>query len=93
MRRLFEATADLGVPRIHFGVGTGSILDLMREAGGEVIGVDWRTPLPQAWQRVGEGVGVQGNLDPVLLFAPERLLRERVGEILDLRQRPERTHL
>jgi len=83
MRRLFAQTADLGVPRIHFGVGAGHLLPLMREAGGEVIGVDWRVPLPVAWEQVGEGVGLQGNLDPVLLFSPEETLKARVGAILE----------
>ncbi len=83
MRRLFAETADLGVPRIHFGVGAGHLLPWMREAGGEVIGVDWRVPLADAWERVGDGVAVQGNLDPVLLLAPDHVLKARVEEILD----------
>src|SRR4029077_19213718 len=55
---------------IHFGVGTGSILAELREAGGDVIGVDWRTPLDEAWDRIGTGRAVQGNLDPTLLLGP-----------------------
>jgi uroporphyrinogen decarboxylase len=59
-----------GVPTIHFGVGTGSILADLRDAGGDVIGADWRTPLDEAWQRIGAGRAVQGNLDPTLLLGP-----------------------
>ena len=69
-RRLFEAISHHDVPTIHFGVGTGSILPELREAGGSVIGVDWRTPIDEAWQRIGEDRAVQGNLDPTLLLGP-----------------------
>jgi uroporphyrinogen decarboxylase len=74
--------ADLGVPRIHFGVGTGSLLPLMAEAGADVVGVDWRTPLAEAIPRVG-GRAVQGNLDPTLVFAPTEVLTRRAAEIID----------
>ncbi len=70
MRRLFEGLSDLGIPTIHFGVGTGELLALMHRAGGDVIGVDWRTPLDVAWDRVGPDAAVQGNLDPAVLSAP-----------------------
>jgi uroporphyrinogen decarboxylase len=71
-RYIFEATAHLGVPRIHFGVGTGELLGLMAAAGADVIGVDWRVPLNIAAERVsGHGVtALQGNLDPVVCLAP-----------------------
>ncbi|MFO7173079.1 MAG: uroporphyrinogen decarboxylase [Bacillota bacterium] len=82
MQRLFAGLRDLGVPVIHFGVGTGSLLELMREAGGDVIGVDWRVPLDQAWERVGHDRAVQGNLDPALLLAPPEVLAERTRGIL-----------
>lgn len=82
MQRLFAETADLGVPRIHFGVNTLGLLPLMRAAGGEVIGVDWRVDLAAAWDLLGPDVAVQGNLDPALLFAPEDVLRQRVQDIL-----------
>jgi uroporphyrinogen decarboxylase len=72
-----------GVPLIHFGTGTGNLLELMREAGGDVIGLDWRVELDQAWARLGYGVGVQGNLDPVVLFADIPEIRRRVRAILD----------
>jgi uroporphyrinogen decarboxylase len=70
MRRLFDGLRDLAIPTIHFGVGTGELLRLMRQAGGDVIGVDWRTPLDVAWDRVGPDAAVQGNLDPAVLSAP-----------------------
>ena len=60
------------VPVIHFGTVTGNLLELMREAGGDVIGLDWRVDLAQAWARLGHDVAVQGNLDPVALFASHR---------------------
>ena len=71
-----------GVPVIHFGADTGGLLELMREAGGDVIGVDWRIDLASAWRRIGHGVGVQGNLDPVALFGPKSEIRRRVQSIL-----------
>ena len=71
-----------GVPVIHFGTGTATLLSLMREAGGDVIGLDWRVPLDVGWNTVGHDVGVQGNLDPALLLAKPTLFRERVKDIL-----------
>ena len=71
-----------GVPVIHFGTGTATLLPLMREAGGDVIGLDWRVPLDAGWTAVGHDVGVQGNLDPALLLAKPALFRERVKDIL-----------
>jgi uroporphyrinogen decarboxylase len=69
-RKVFAAVADFGVPRIHFGVGTGELLSLMASAGADVVGVDWRVPLDEAARRVGPGKALQGNLDPSVLFAP-----------------------
>ena len=69
-RPIFERLAPFRVPTIHFGVGTGSILAELREAGGDVIGADWRTPLDEAWQRIGLDRAIQGNLDPTLLLGP-----------------------
>jgi uroporphyrinogen decarboxylase len=69
-RRIFDAIRARGVPAIHFGVGTGAILEELREAGGTVIGIDWRTPLDKAWERIGSDRAVQGNLDPTVLLAP-----------------------
>ena len=70
------------MPLIHFGTGTGHLLALQREAGGDVIGVDWRTPLDEGWRLAGEDVAVQGNLDPTLLFAPRERLLARVDDVL-----------
>ncbi|MEO7268039.1 MAG: uroporphyrinogen decarboxylase [Knoellia sp.] len=77
------AVADLGVPRIHFGVGTGELLELMGEAGAEVVGVDFRVSLTDAVARIGDGYAVQGNLDPALLGAPWEVLEARVRAIVD----------
>ena len=70
------------IPLIHFGTGTGMLLELMREAGGSVIGLDFHVELDEAWRRVGYDVGVQGNLDPSLLFADHPLIRLRAERIL-----------
>ena len=71
-----------GVPVIHFGTNTGSLLEAQRDAGGTVIGVDWRTPLGQAWRRVGPDRAVQGNLDPLLLCAPREVAERRARAVL-----------
>ncbi|UCF18978.1 MAG: uroporphyrinogen decarboxylase, partial [Gemmatimonadota bacterium] len=81
-RWVLEGLADYDVPRIHFGTNTTTLLEDMKEAGGEVIGVDWRLPLEQARRIIGAGFAVQGNLDPVLLMAPRDLLVERVKATL-----------
>ena len=81
-RRLFAGIADLAVPRIHFGVGTGELLELLADAGPDVVGVDWRVPLDQARERLGPGVAVQGNLDPARCLAPWELAAEGVTEVL-----------
>lgn len=80
--RVLERAGRLGVPRIHFGVGTGSLLGLMGEAGADVVGVDWRTPLEQAIPLVG-GRAVQGNLDPTLVFAPTEVMLARTAEVIE----------
>jgi len=77
------AVADLDVPRIHFGVGTGELLAAMGEAGAEVVGVDFRIPLEEAVRRTGGRYAVQGNLDPALLFAPWEPLAQAVDEVLE----------
>jgi uroporphyrinogen decarboxylase len=82
VRRIFDALADLDVPKIHFGTGTGHLLAIQREAGGTVIGVDWRTPLDEGWRLAGDDVAVQGNLDPTLLFGPRERLLARVDDVL-----------
>jgi uroporphyrinogen decarboxylase len=80
--RVLAAAGELGVPRIHFGVGTGSLLGLMGEAGADVVGVDWRMPLADAIPLVGDRV-VQGNLDPTLVFAPTDVMTARAAEIIE----------
>src|SRR5574341_1086539 len=82
VRLIFEGLKREQVPMIHFGTGTAALLSLMREAGGDVIGVDWRIPLDEAWNKVGADVAVQGNLDPVALFAPLHEIERRVEDIL-----------
>ncbi|WP_258572156.1 uroporphyrinogen decarboxylase [Actinomadura parmotrematis] len=82
-RRILAEIADLGVPRIHFGVGTGELLGLMGEAGADVVGVDWRVPLDEAARRVDPGKALQGNLDPAVLFAPWDVVQRRAKDVLD----------
>ncbi len=79
--RVLGAVADAGVPRIHFGVGTGELLGAMAEAGADVVGVDWRVPLSEAARRTGRPV--QGNLDPAVLFADRAAIEAEVRRILD----------
>ncbi len=71
------------VPIIHFGTGTAGMLELIKEAGGEVIGLDWRIPLGEAWRRLGDDVAIQGNLDPITLLADWDALRQRAQYVLD----------
>ena len=82
MRRLFTLL-DPAVPAIHFGTDTGSLLTRQRDAGGSVIGLDWRVNLDEAWDLLGPGVAVQGNLDPAVLFAPIPEIRRQAARILD----------
>ncbi len=83
VRTIFASLADLGLPLIHFGTGTTAILTAQRDAGGTVIGVDWREPIGEAWARIGHDRAVQGNLDPLTLFAPLDVLKSRVDDVLD----------
>ena len=83
VRRLFAGLGDLDVPLIHSGVGTGELLPLMRDAGGDVIGVDHRVPLDRAWDRVGRDRAVQGNLDPAALLAPWEIVEREAVAVLD----------
>ncbi|NIN73105.1 MAG: uroporphyrinogen decarboxylase [Gemmatimonadetes bacterium] len=80
---VLEGLAEYGVPRIHFGTNTATLLETMKEAGGEVIGVDWRLPIERAREIIGPDFAVQGNLDPVTLMAPRELLVARVQSILE----------
>jgi uroporphyrinogen decarboxylase len=79
---LFREVRESGVPAIHFGTGTATILPLMREAGGEVLAVDWRLPLDEAWARAGAKVALQGNLDPGALLAPLAVIEVKTRDIL-----------
>nr|WP_241562602.1 uroporphyrinogen decarboxylase [Streptomyces hoynatensis] len=81
--KVFAAVAGTGVPRIHFGVGTGELLGLLGEAGADVVGVDWRVPLDEAARRVGPGKALQGNLDPAVLFAPRTAVEAQARRVLD----------
>ncbi|MFD4724864.1 uroporphyrinogen decarboxylase [Streptomyces seoulensis] len=81
--KVFDAVAGYGVPRIHFGVGTGELLKLMGDAGADVVGVDWRVPLDEAARRVGPGKALQGNLDPTVLFTDRRTVEAKAQEVLD----------
>ena len=81
-KRIFDGLADLDVPRIHFGVGTGELLPSLAAAGADVVGVDWRVPLDVAWERVGPGKAVQGNLDPAYLGAPWDVVASEARDVL-----------
>ena len=81
-RKVLEGLADLGVPRIHFGVGTGELLADMAAAGADVVGVDWRVPLSVARRRVGERPALQGNLDPAICLAPWEVVQRECRSVL-----------
>lgn len=81
-RRIFEALKPAGIPFIHFGTNTATLLPLMKHDGGSVIGIDWHVPLDEAWKIVGHDLGVQGNLDPAVLFAPAEYIRTRIADVL-----------
>ena len=81
-RAIFEATASLGVPRVHFGTGTAALLESIAATGADVVSLDWRVPLDAGWRRVGFERGIQGNLDPAVLLGPSELVRRRAREVL-----------
>ena len=81
-KKVLDAAHATGVPVINFGTGTATLLPLMRQAGGDVIGLDWRVPLDQGWQTIGHDRAVQGNLDPVALFAPIPEMKKRIHDVL-----------
>jgi uroporphyrinogen decarboxylase len=81
-KRLVRSVQQMGVPVIYFGVETAGLLGEMASTGADVIGLDWRQPLDEGWRAVGHGHAVQGNLDPITLFAPLDVLEQRVHEIL-----------
>ncbi|MGH9900458.1 MAG: uroporphyrinogen decarboxylase [Pyrinomonadaceae bacterium] len=76
-------TVTPGVPVIHFGTGTAALLELMREAGGEVVGLDWRVRLDEAWRRLGDDMAVMGNLDPLVLFSDKKTVRAHARRVLE----------
>ncbi len=80
---LVQRIRSMGVPVIYFGVETASLLPAMSETGADVVGLDWRVPLEAGWNSVGAGCAVQGNLDPIALFAPEDVLKQKVRDVLD----------
>ena len=81
-RRIFAALAPTGVPAIHFGVNTATLLHLMKDEGAAAIGVDWRTPLDDAWAIIGDSLAIQGNLDPAVLFGTPDTIAREVGDVL-----------
>jgi uroporphyrinogen decarboxylase len=81
-QRIFEAVKQSGVPTIHFGTGTASLLELMAEAGGDVVSVDWRVELDKAWSRIGYERGIQGNLDPTLLLTSWECIKQGMMDVL-----------
>jgi uroporphyrinogen decarboxylase len=83
VRHILDDVAKAGVPVIHFGVGTATLLEAMRDAGGTVIGIDWCTPLGEAWARVGNDRAVQGNMDPCALLATRDVAVEHAQRVLD----------
>lgn len=80
---ILQDLSSAGVPVIHFGTGTATLLESMTAAGGDVIGLDWRTPLDEGWKRIGYDHAVQGNLDPCVLFAPRKIIQQRARVVLD----------
>jgi uroporphyrinogen decarboxylase len=83
VRSIFEGLRATGTPTIHFGTGTAALLTDMREAGGDVIGLDWRVDLDDAWKTIGYERGIQGNLDPTALLAPWPVVEEKARAILE----------
>ena len=82
-RAVLDGLKDASVPVIHFATGNSGLLPLLREAGGDVIGLDWRVDLDVGWDLLGDGVAVQGNLDPAVLLAPSEVVRRRADDVLD----------
>jgi uroporphyrinogen decarboxylase len=82
MKKLFLSLEGVGVPLIHFGTGTATLLPMMREAGGDVIGADWRIPLDAAWEAIGPDRTIQGNLDPTVLLADFDVVKRKAAEVL-----------
>lgn len=81
-KRVMEGLAGRGVPVIHFANDASTLLEMVAEAGGDVIGVDWRIDLDVAWERIGHDKAIQGNLDPIALFAPPEVIKEKAASII-----------
>jgi uroporphyrinogen decarboxylase len=81
-QRIFETIKQIGTPTIHFGTGTASLLELMAEAGGDIISIDWRMDLDTAWERIGYDRGIQGNLDPTLLLTSWNVIENGMQDVL-----------
>lgn len=81
-KTIFDKTADLGVPRVHFGVNTAGLLESIAATGPDIVSLDWHVPLDRGWERVGLTKGVQGNLDPMLMLAPPDVLAARTRDVL-----------
>ena len=82
-QRILQTVTDTGVPALHFGTGTATLLGVMAQAGGDVLGVDWRLPLDEAWMRIGTNHAIQGNLDPTLLLGPIERIQAGAKDVLD----------
>ena len=82
-QRILQTVAGTGVPALHFGTGTATLLGVMAQAGGDVLGVDWRLPLDEAWMRIGTNHAIQGNLDPTLLLGPIERIQAGAKDVLD----------
>lgn len=82
MKRIFSELRTNGVPAINFSTGTSGMLELVSRAGGDVIGIDWKSEIASAWKRIGYDKGIQGNLDPAVLLAPKQVIKEKTAEIL-----------
>lgn len=82
-KRVIDGIKDMGVPIIHFANDAATLLELVKEAGGDVIGIDWRINIDDAMKRLGDDVAVQGNIDPMMLFAPPQVIEQKVKDILD----------
>ena len=81
-QRIFSAIQQTGTPSIHFGTSASSLLELMVEAGGDILSVDWRVDLDEAWERIGYDRGIQGNLDPTLLLTPWEVIEQGMLDVL-----------
>lgn len=81
-RRIFAELRSAGVPMIHFGTNTATLLDHMKDDGATIIGVDWRIPLDRAWERIGPDLGIQGNLDPAALLGPVEVMEQKAADVL-----------